>query len=66
MNLKGKGTLFRTRVALYQSFQVMSNEEAVKCIRQIKDAKSAAKRLNEEALARKSTDDISCIVVRFG
>lgn len=46
--------------------QVMSNEEAVKCIRQIKDAKSAAKRLNEEALARKSTDDISCIVVRFG
>ncbi|KAG6397804.1 hypothetical protein SASPL_139252 [Salvia splendens] len=47
-------------------WMVMSNEEAVKCIRQIKDAKSAAKRLNEEALARKSTDDISCIVVRFG
>ncbi|KAL1568374.1 protein-serine/threonine phosphatase [Salvia divinorum] len=47
-------------------WKVMSNEEAVKCIRQIKDAKSAAKRLNEEALARKSTDDISCIVVRFG
>ncbi|XP_047958147.1 probable protein phosphatase 2C 39 isoform X3 [Salvia hispanica] len=46
-------------------WKVMSNEEAVKCIRQIKDAKSAAKRLNEEALARKSTDDISCIVVRF-
>lgn len=44
----------------------MSNEEAVKCVRDIKDAKSAAKRLNEEAVARRSTDDISSIVVRFG
>lgn len=45
--------------------QVMSNQEAVDCIRQIKDARSAAKHLTEEALNRKSTDDISCIVVRF-
>ncbi|XP_057809840.1 probable protein phosphatase 2C 39 isoform X2 [Salvia miltiorrhiza] len=47
-------------------WKVMSNQDAVNCIRQIKDARSAAKRLNEEALARKSTDDISSIVVRFG
>lgn len=46
--------------------QVMSNQEAVDCIRGIKDAKRAAKHLNEEAIARKSTDDISCVVVRFG
>jgi len=43
----------------------MSNQEAVDCIRQIKDARSAAKHLTEEALNRKSTDDISCVVVRF-
>ncbi|XP_073302075.1 probable protein phosphatase 2C 39 [Primulina huaijiensis] len=47
-------------------WKVMSNQEAVDCIRNIKDAKAAAKRLNEEALNRKSTDDISCIIVRFG
>lgn len=43
----------------------MSNEEAVESIRQIKDAHAAAKHLTEEALKRKSKDDISCIVVRF-
>ncbi|XP_075506531.1 putative protein phosphatase 2C 39 [Primulina tabacum] len=47
-------------------WKVMSNQEAVDCIRNIKDAKAAAKRLTEEALNRKSTDDISCIIVRFG
>ncbi|KAL7087632.1 hypothetical protein ACP275_13G079200 [Erythranthe tilingii] len=47
-------------------WKVMSNQEAVNCIRDIKDAKKAAKHLNEEALARKSTDDISSVVVRFG
>ncbi|KAK6134631.1 hypothetical protein DH2020_031641 [Rehmannia glutinosa] len=47
-------------------WKVMSNQEAVNCIRDIKDARKAAKHLNEEALARNSTDDISCIVVRFG
>ncbi|KAL8512231.1 hypothetical protein ACS0TY_018617 [Phlomoides rotata] len=45
---------------------VMSNQEAVNSIRHIKDAKSAAKHLIEEALARNSKDDISAIVVRFG
>lgn len=43
----------------------MSNQEAADSIRQIKDARSAAKHLTEEALIRKSSDDISCIVVRF-
>ncbi|KAG8386341.1 hypothetical protein BUALT_Bualt03G0138800 [Buddleja alternifolia] len=47
-------------------WKVMSNQEAVDCIRNIKDAKLAAKHLNEEAIARNSTDDISSVVVRFG
>ncbi|KAG6634447.1 hypothetical protein I3843_12G118500 [Carya illinoinensis] len=47
-------------------WKVMSNQEAADCIRPLKDARSAAKHLTEEALNRKSTDDISCIVVRFG
>ncbi|XP_010260278.1 PREDICTED: probable protein phosphatase 2C 39 [Nelumbo nucifera] len=46
-------------------WKVMSNQESVDAIRQIKDAQSAAKHLTEEALSRKSKDDISCIVVRF-
>uniref|UniRef100_A0A0R0H9F2 protein-serine/threonine phosphatase n=1 Tax=Glycine max TaxID=3847 RepID=A0A0R0H9F2_SOYBN len=46
-------------------WKVMSNQEAVNCIRNIKDARSSAKRLTEEAVNRKSTDDISCIVVKF-
>lgn len=45
--------------------QVMSNQEAVDAITDIKDARSAAKRLTEEALNRKSSDDISCVIVRF-
>jgi len=43
----------------------MSNQEAVDAIRDIKDPQAAAKHLTEEAVARKSKDDISCIVVRF-
>ncbi|XVE50200.1 hypothetical protein DITRI_Ditri01bG0142800 [Diplodiscus trichospermus] len=46
-------------------WKVISNQEAVDAIRNIKDAQSAAKHLAEEAVKRKSTDDISCIVVRF-
>jgi protein phosphatase 1L len=44
---------------------VLSNQEAVDCIKEIKDPQVAAKHLAEEALSRKSRDDISCIVVRF-
>lgn len=46
-------------------WKVMSNQEAADAIKNIKDARSAAKHLTEEALIRKSTDDISCIVVKF-
>ncbi|GAA0157487.1 protein phosphatase [Lithospermum erythrorhizon] len=46
-------------------WKVMSNQEAVDCIKNINDAKSAAKHLNEEAIKRKSTDDISSVVIRF-
>lgn len=43
----------------------MTNQEAVDAIRDVKDARSAAKILTEEALNRKSSDDISCVVVKF-
>lgn len=46
-------------------WKVMTNQEAVDCIKDIKDPQSAAKHLTEEAVARKSKDDISCIVVNF-
>jgi protein phosphatase 1L len=46
--------------------QVMKNQEAVDLVKPIKDPRAAAKRLTTEALARKSKDDISCIVIRFG
>ncbi|XP_011100357.1 probable protein phosphatase 2C 58 [Sesamum indicum] len=46
-------------------WKVMSNQEAVDSIRSIKDSHSAAKHLIDEAVSRKSKDDISCIVVRF-
>ncbi|KAF6155870.1 hypothetical protein GIB67_039201 [Kingdonia uniflora] len=44
---------------------VMSNQEAVDCIKDIMDPQEAARHIVEEALSRKSRDDISCIVVRF-
>ncbi|KAM7492570.1 hypothetical protein LguiA_035491 [Lonicera macranthoides] len=46
-------------------WKVMSNQEAVDCIKNVKDARSAAKCLAEEAVARRSSDDISVIVVKF-
>uniref|UniRef100_A0A2P2PKA0 protein-serine/threonine phosphatase n=1 Tax=Rhizophora mucronata TaxID=61149 RepID=A0A2P2PKA0_RHIMU len=46
-------------------WKVMSNQEAANTIMNVKDARAAAKRLTDEALNRKSTDDISCIVVKF-
>ncbi|CAL9196483.1 unnamed protein product [Musa hybrid cultivar] len=46
-------------------WKVMKNQEAVDLIKSIKDPRAAAKRLTTEALARKSKDDISCIVIRF-
>lgn len=45
--------------------QVMTNEEACECVKDMDDAKKAAKKLVKEALAQGSYDDISCIVVMF-
>ncbi|WOL05503.1 putative protein phosphatase 2C 44 [Canna indica] len=46
-------------------WKVMKNQEAVDLVKPIKDPQAAAKRLTTEALARKSKDDISCVVIRF-
>ncbi|XP_057531233.1 probable protein phosphatase 2C 39 isoform X1 [Amaranthus tricolor] len=46
-------------------WHVMSNQEAVDCVKSVKEARSAAKALIEEALKRNSTDDISVVVVNF-
>ncbi|XP_058105665.1 probable protein phosphatase 2C 44 [Magnolia sinica] len=46
-------------------WKVITNQEAVDLVKPIKDPQAAAKRLTTEALARKSKDDISCIVIRF-
>ncbi|KDO62547.1 hypothetical protein CISIN_1g023418mg [Citrus sinensis] len=46
-------------------WKVMSNQDAADAIKNIKDARSAARHLTEEALARNSSDDISCVVVKF-
>eukprot|EP01018_Ginkgo_biloba_P009993 Gb_08517 [translate_table: standard] len=46
-------------------WKVMKNQEAVELVRNIKEPVVAATRLTDEALSRKSKDDISCIVVRF-
>lgn len=46
-------------------WHVMNNQEAVDHVRNIKDARTAAKSLIEEALRRESRDDISVVVVRF-
>lgn len=53
------------RVSIWGGWQVMSNQEAVDCIKNVKYARSAAKHLAEEAVARRSSDDISVIVVKF-
>ncbi|KAL7082487.1 hypothetical protein ACP275_14G101700 [Erythranthe tilingii] len=46
-------------------WKVMSNQEAVDIVKNIRDPHKAAKQLVIEALHRDSKDDISCIVVRF-
>lgn len=46
-------------------WHVMNNQEAVDCVKDVKEARAAAKALIEEALKRNSTDDISVVVVRL-
>ncbi|KAJ3676874.1 hypothetical protein LUZ60_002598 [Juncus effusus] len=46
-------------------WDVVSNEEAVQMVRPITDPEQAAKLLMEEAYKRESSDNITCLVVRF-
>lgn len=46
-------------------WKVMSNQEAIDCIKDAKNAQEASEKLIEEALSRNSKDDISCIVCIF-
>ncbi|KAK6938333.1 PPM-type phosphatase-like domain [Dillenia turbinata] len=46
-------------------WNVVSNKDAVEIIKDIKDAETAARTLTKEAYARGSSDNITCIVVRF-
>ena len=48
-----------------QLWDVCSDQEAVDLVRNIEDPQTAAKALVEHALARFSTDNLSCMVVRF-
>jgi len=46
-------------------WDVVSNEEAVAMTRSIQDPEEAAKKLLQEAYKRESSDNITCVVVRF-
>uniref|UniRef100_A0A1D1Y2H2 protein-serine/threonine phosphatase n=1 Tax=Anthurium amnicola TaxID=1678845 RepID=A0A1D1Y2H2_9ARAE len=47
-------------------WNVVSNKDAVDIVHPISDAEASARKLIEAASARGSTDNITCIVVRFG
>ncbi|PSS31749.1 Protein like [Actinidia chinensis var. chinensis] len=46
-------------------WNVLSNEEAVAIVEDITDTEAASRKLIEEAYARGSSDNITCVVVRF-
>ncbi|KAG8389781.1 hypothetical protein BUALT_Bualt01G0014200 [Buddleja alternifolia] len=46
-------------------WNVLSNTDAVNIVRDITDAEAASRKLIEEAYGRGSSDNITCIVVRF-
>ncbi|XP_042494997.1 probable protein phosphatase 2C 11 [Macadamia integrifolia] len=46
-------------------WNVVSNTDAVAIVRGISDAEAASRKLIEEAYARGSSDNITCVVVRF-
>jgi len=48
-----------------QLWDVCSDQEAVELVRHIEDPVAAAKLLVDHALARFSTDNLSCMIVRF-
>lgn len=47
-------------------WNVISNEEAVAMVHHIQDAEVASRKLIQEAYARGSSDNITCVIVRFG
>lgn len=46
-------------------WNVLSNKDAVSIVQDISDAESASRKLTQEAYARGSSDNITCVVVRF-
>ncbi|KAL9260713.1 putative protein phosphatase 2C 11 [Drosera capensis] len=46
-------------------WNVISNKDAVNIVQKINDAEAATRKLTEEAYARGSSDNITCLVVRF-
>lgn len=46
-------------------WNVLSNQEAVGLVQNINDAETASRKLIQEAYARGSSDNITCVVVRF-
>ncbi|XP_077213497.1 protein phosphatase 2C family protein [Tasmannia lanceolata] len=46
-------------------WNVVSNKDAVDIVQAISDAETSARKLTEEAYARGSNDNITCVVVRF-
>ncbi|XP_059629572.1 uncharacterized protein LOC132272437 [Cornus florida] len=46
-------------------WNVLSNKDAVAMVQDIPDAEAASRKLIEEAYARGSSDNITCVVVRF-
>lgn len=46
-------------------WDVVSNQDAVNLVRDVRDPEKAAKKLAEEAMSRGSNDNVSAIVVRF-
>ncbi|KAM7514734.1 hypothetical protein LguiA_004317 [Lonicera macranthoides] len=46
-------------------WNVLSNKDAVAMVKEITDAEAAARKLIEEAYAKGSSDNITCVVVRF-
>lgn len=48
-----------------QLWDVCSDQEAVDLVRNIADPQTASKQLVDHALARFSTDNLSCMIVRF-
>lgn len=54
-----------TRLITFQLWDVCSDQDAVDLIRNTQDPQAASKQLVDCALSRFSTDNLSCMVVRF-